>query len=111
MNAFTARELIGRLDPDKHDFAEFFRSATLSLTIAHWPAGSIDDQTPHTEDEVYYVISGRARLAVANEVVEVHAGSIVYVAAGVEHRFHDIDEDVQVMVFWAPPRHANAPRS
>jgi hypothetical protein len=62
MDAFTAVDLLAGLDPDRHDFAEFFRSSTLSLTIAHWPAGSADDQQPHTEDEVYYVVSGRARL-------------------------------------------------
>jgi len=104
MDAFTAEELLAGLDPDRHDFAEFFRSATLSLTVARWPAESVDDQQPHTEDEVYYVVSGRARLSVADEDVEVSAGSIAYVAAGVEHRFHNIVEDLRVIVFWAPPR-------
>jgi hypothetical protein len=61
MDAFTAGDLLAGLDPDRHDFAEFFRSSTLSLTIAYWPAaGSADDQQPHTEDEVYYVVSGSA---------------------------------------------------
>jgi len=80
------------------------------LTVARWPAGSVDGQEPHTEDEVYYVISGRARLSVADEDVAVGAGSIAYVAAGKEHRFHDIEENLEVTVFWAPPRHTNAPR-
>ena len=110
MNAFVAQELLARLDPGSHDYAEFFRSPTLSLTVARWPAGSVDDQEPHTEDEVYYVVSGRARLSVAGEDAAVGAGSIAYVAAGVEHRFHDIAEDLEVVVFWVPPRHTNAPR-
>ncbi len=110
MDAFVAEELLARLDPGGHDFAEFFRSSTLSLTVARWPAGSVDDQEPHTEDEVYYVVSGRGRLSVADEDVAVGAGSIAYVAAGVDHSFHDIDEDLEVIVFWAPPRHTNAPR-
>jgi hypothetical protein len=25
------------------------------------------------------------------------------VATGVEHRFHNIEEDLRVLVFWAPP--------
>src|SRR5215210_8763789 len=110
MDAFAAEELLAGLDPGHHDFAEFFRSSTLSLTVAHWPAGSVDDQRPHTEDEVYYVVSGRARLAVADEEIVVGAGSIAYVAAGVEHHFHHIVEDLRVIVFWAPPRHSNTPR-
>ena len=107
MDTFIAEELFAGLDPGGHDYGEFFRSSTLSLTVARWPAGSVDDQEPHTEDEVYYVVSGRARLRVAEEDAAVGAGSIAYVAAGVEHRFHDIEEDLSVIVFWAPPRHSN----
>jgi mannose-6-phosphate isomerase-like protein (cupin superfamily) len=110
MDTFVAEELVAGLDPGEHDFAEFFRSSTLSLTVARWPAGSVDDQEPHTEDEVYYVVSGRARLQVAEEDTAVGAGSIAYVAAGVEHHFYDIGEDLSVVVFWAPPRYTNAPR-
>jgi mannose-6-phosphate isomerase-like protein (cupin superfamily) len=110
VDAFVARDLLSGLDPDGHDYAEFFRSPTLSLSVARWPTGSVDDQQPHTEDEVYYVVSGRARLSVAGEDAAVGAGSIGYVAAGVEHRFHDIAEDLEVIVFWSPPRHSNAPR-
>src|SRR3712207_5111003 len=93
MDAFVAEELLARLGPGGHGFAEFFRSSTLSLTVARWPAGSVDDQEPHTEDEVYYVVSGRAQLSVADEDVAVGAGSIAYVAAGVDHRFHDRSEE------------------
>ena len=110
MDAFVAEELVAGLDPGGHDYAEFFRSSTLSLSVSRWPAGSVDDQEPLTEDEVYYVVSGRARLQVAEEDAAVGAGSIAYVAAGVEHHFYDIEEDLSVIVFWAPPRHTNAPR-
>lgn len=71
-----------------------------------WPAGSIDRQRPHQEDEVYYVISGRGTIRVADEERGVKAGSLVFVAAGVDHRFHDIEEDLRVLVFWAPPHRA-----
>jgi mannose-6-phosphate isomerase-like protein (cupin superfamily) len=104
MDAFDLDELVARLDTSRHDFAEFFRAPTLSLTIAFWPAGGADDQTPHGEDEVYFVAEGRGRIRVANEDRVVAAGSVVYVAAGVEHRFHSIEEDLKVLVFWSPPR-------
>ena len=111
-DAFRAEDLVARLASDRHDFAEFFRSpaGTLSLTIARWPAGSLDDQQPHTEDEVYYVAAGRGTLTIGTDVVEVAAGSIAFVAAGVEHRFGDISEDLEVLVFWSPARHSNAGR-
>ncbi len=110
VDAFLAREQLGALDAVEHDYAEFFRAPTLSLSVARWPAGAVDDQEPHTEDEVYYVVAGRARISVEGEDAAVEAGSVVYVAANVEHRFHDIEEDLEVIVFWAPPRYANAPR-
>jgi mannose-6-phosphate isomerase-like protein (cupin superfamily) len=109
MEAFDLDDLIARLDTSRHDFAEFFRASTLSLTVAFWPAGSVDGQTPHTEDEVYYVAAGRGRLHVAGEDRGVSAGTIAFVGAGVEHHFHSIEEDLEVVVFWSPPRHSNAP--
>jgi mannose-6-phosphate isomerase-like protein (cupin superfamily) len=33
----------------------------------------------------------------------VRPDSVVYVSAGVEHRFHSVEEDLHVLVFWAPP--------
>lgn len=107
---FALRDLLEPLVGESHEFAEFFRSpsGSLSLTIARWPAGSRDDQQPHTEDEVYYVAAGRARLTIGEEIVDVEAGSVAFVAAGVEHRFSDISEDLDVLVFWSPARHSRA---
>ncbi len=107
---FDLAEVARRLAGGRHDFAEFFRSpsGSLSLTIARWPAGSVDEQQPHTEDEVYLVWSGRAVLTVAGESVPVEPGSVAFVAAGVEHRFSEIDEDLETLVFWSPARHTNA---
>jgi mannose-6-phosphate isomerase-like protein (cupin superfamily) len=111
-DAFRLGDLVARLAVDRHDFAEFFRApaGTLSLTIARWPAGSVDEQQPHTEDEVYFVAAGRGTLTIGDELVEVMPGSVAFVAAGVEHRFGAISEDLEVLVFWSPARHANAPR-
>ncbi|MGH7764233.1 MAG: cupin domain-containing protein [Candidatus Dormibacteraceae bacterium] len=99
---------IPELDPqpreaDGHGYVDFLASAKLSVGLAAWPRGVNDRQKPHREDEVYYVISGRATIRVASEERPVKPGSLVFVAAGVEHRFHDIEEDLRVLVFWAPP--------
>jgi mannose-6-phosphate isomerase-like protein (cupin superfamily) len=103
--AFALDDLFAALDGTAHDFGEFLRAPTLSLTVALWPAGATDEQQPHTEDEVYYVAGGRARLRVgADQDFEVVSGSVVYVRAGVEHRFHEISEELHVLVFWSPPR-------
>ena len=102
MDAFVAKELLAGLDSSGHDFAEFFRSSTLSLTVARWPAGSVDGQEPHTEDEVYYVVGGRATIRVADEDRPVRPGSVVYVAGGVPHKFHTIEEELSLLVVFAP---------
>ena len=111
-DALDLGEALARLDRDRHDFDEVFRSpsGSLSLTVARWPAGSIDDQTPHTEDEVYHVTAGRARLVIGDGSFPVGPGSVAFVAAGVEHRFVAIEEDLEVLVFWSPARHSNASR-
>jgi mannose-6-phosphate isomerase-like protein (cupin superfamily) len=110
-DAFRLTDLVAELAADRHDFAEFFRAPTgdLSLTVARWPAGSMDDQQPHTEDEVYYVAAGRGVLTIGEEALPVEPGSVAYVAAGVEHRFGPISEDLEVLVFWSPPRHSRRP--
>ena len=59
---------------------------------------------------MYYVASGRATLTIRDEVIAVSPGSVAFVAAGVEHRFGDISENLEVLVFWSPARHSNAPR-
>lgn len=105
---FALSEQVAQLARDRHDFAEFFRApaGTLSLTIARWPAGSLDEQQPHTEDEVYFVSAGRAVLTVGEDRVDVRPGSLAFVPAGVDHRFSDITEDLETLVFWSPARHS-----
>ena len=90
-------------DADGHGYVDFLASDKLSVGLAIWPKGKPDRQRPHREDEVYYVIGGRATIQVGGEDRPVKAGSLVFVATGVEHRFHTIEEDLRVLVFWAPP--------
>ena len=81
--------------------AAVIRSELLSVGLYVLPAGGVDDQTPHAEDEVYYVIDGRAVLDIDGEDHPVVPGSILYVRAEVPHRFHSISEELSVLVFFA----------
>ena len=83
-------------------YDEFIRHDSLSVGIYCLAAGQEDRQSPHTEDEVYYVVSGRGRIRVGDEDAPVGAGSVVFVAANEVHRFFDITEDMQILVFFAP---------
>jgi mannose-6-phosphate isomerase-like protein (cupin superfamily) len=83
-------------------YLEFLRVAAMSAGVYVLPAGGIDPQSPHKEDELYYVVRGRARMTVADNERTVQEGSVIFVAANVEHRFHDIEEELTVLVFFAP---------
>ncbi len=83
-------------------YQEFLRVPAMSAGLYVLPAGAPDPQKPHAEDELYYVLRGRARMRVGSEEQQVGAGAVVFVEAGVEHRFYDIDEELQVLVFFAP---------
>ncbi len=60
-------------------FVEQLRVADLSVGTYSIPAGGVDDQTPHTEDEIYVVTSGRARIVTASGSVDVGPGAVVFV--------------------------------
>jgi mannose-6-phosphate isomerase-like protein (cupin superfamily) len=109
MDAFETDELVAAQDrPGEHTYVDFLRKEMLSLGMSVWPAGGEDTQQPHTEDEVYVVMAGRGTIRVAGEDRPVTPGSVVYVGAGVEHRFHSVEEDLHVLVFWAPPYRSRA---
>lgn len=83
-------------------YHEFLRVPDLSAGLYVLEAGDADLQSPHTEDELYYVVSGIARVTVGEEVRDVGAGSLVFVAATVPHRFHDIAERLVLLVAFGP---------
>lgn len=83
-------------------YLEFLRVPSMSMGLYELAVGQDDKQTPHHEDEVYYVIKGRGQIRVSEEDQPVYPGSMIYVSAYEEHRFHSITEDITVLVFFAP---------
>lgn len=98
---FDIHKLTTRLTAGGPEYREFLRAPSLSCGIYHLPRGARDMQSPHDEDEVYYVISGRARMRVAGEEQEVREGAILYVRATEDHSFFEIEEDMTLLVFFA----------
>ncbi len=97
---------IGAIDQQRTQsgklYREFLRVPAISAGLYVLPAGATDPQRPHHEDEMYYVLRGKARFAAGDEDREISAGSVLFVAAEVEHRFYDIAEELAVLVFFAP---------
>jgi len=106
MQAYELAQLISQRESSNKLYLEFLKVPDLSLGLYVLPAGGADPQSPHTEDEVYYVVGGRAQILVAEENRDVQAGSIVYVPKNVAHRFHSIEEDLTVLVFFAPAEYS-----
>lgn len=106
MQAFELAQLINQRSDSNKLYLEFLKVPDLSMGLYVLPAAGTDPQSPHTEDEVYYVVSGKAKIKVADEDRDVQAGSIVYVAKNVEHRFHSIEEELIVLVFFAPAEYS-----
>jgi mannose-6-phosphate isomerase-like protein (cupin superfamily) len=93
----AARSAAGEL------YHEFLRRDSMSAGLYVLRAREADPQTPHAQDELYHVISGRGRIRVADRDRPVGPGSVVFVAAGVDHRFHSITSDLTILVVFAPP--------
>lgn len=87
-------------------YEEFVRRPSMSLGLYVLPAGGLDPQQPHTEDEAYLVLRGRGRITVAGESRDVGPGSVVFVPARAPHKFHDITEELSVVVLFAPAEYS-----
>jgi len=108
MDSFEFADVLAEHGRSGERYYEFFRAQRLSLGLYVLSAGQPDPQRPHTEDEVYYVVSGNGMVRVGDEDRPVTTGSMVYVGEGVEHRFHSITEDLSILVLFAPPRRSRA---
>jgi len=100
---FESATLIAQQIVKGEPFLEFLRRDSMSAGLYVLDAGADDSQQPHTEDEIYYVIEGQAVLEVDGDQRPVKPGSIVFVAAGVAHRFHSIASKLSALVIFAPP--------
>lgn len=103
---FEAHELSARARELGAQWHEFLRVPAMSMGIYRLPGGGVDNQSPHNEDEVYHVLSGSGKITVEGATRDVAPGSIVYVPALAEHRFHDFPEDLEVLVIFAPAESA-----
>ena len=113
MTHWPADRARARRGSSKVAYRELGRVPDLSLGVYRLPAGATDPQEPHSEDEVYVVLAGRARFREGRKEYPVGPGSILYVPAGARHSFREIEEELRVAVIFAPAEytHKRARRS
>ena len=102
MQAFQLHELENLATEQRSRYLEFLRVPAMSMGLYRLSAGSRDTQAPHKQDEVYYVLSGKAKIKVNGNLELATPGSLLYVEANLPHQFVDIEEDLEVLVFFAP---------
>ncbi len=93
-------ELLQRLGDKRYH--EFLRVPAMSAGIYVLSAGATDKQSPHQEDEIYYVVSGKAKMRLGREERSVSQGDVIFVEKALEHRFFDIAEELVLLVIFAP---------
>jgi quercetin dioxygenase-like cupin family protein len=103
MQTFNLSSLVAESERDHQRWREFLRVPSLSMGLYRLKAGQADEQRPHTEDEVYVVVSGKASFRAGGREQAVATGSVIFVERAAEHRFVDITEDLTALVFFAPP--------
>jgi mannose-6-phosphate isomerase-like protein (cupin superfamily) len=108
MDLHRPADLLAGQSAQGKPYLEFLRSGSLSAGLYVLRAGAVDRQQPHSEDEIYVVMSGRALFTAGDDTRDVGPGDTIYVAAGVPHRFHDIAEDLRLIVVFAPPEGSTA---
>lgn len=87
-------------------FIELFQHGTLRVEL-YAPRGR-DPQSPHTRDEVYAVVRGSGHFRNGSDRHRFGPGDVLFVPAGVEHRFEEFTDDLVVWVFFYGPEGGEA---
>lgn len=102
----TIGNALEALQGEDAPYRELFSHGTLSIEI-YRPEG-VDLQQPHDRDEVYVVASGSGYFVNGNKREAFEAGEVLFVPAGVEHRFEDFSEDFSTWVIFYGPEGGEA---
>ncbi len=104
--AFEIKDLIAKRKRSKRFYLPFLNRPTLKMGLYALPKGATDRQSPHNEDEVYYIENGKATLQIGKEDHKVKKGSVIFVKRGIPHKFHSIEEPLDVLVFFSSAKPA-----
>ena len=103
MDPIQINDVVEQLEQEDELFNEFLRRDSMSLEVYRLEAGATDPQDPHTEDEVYYIVTGSAKIRIGDNVHPVEPGDIIFVEREINHYFFDIESELVTLIFFAPP--------
>ncbi len=106
---FTLEDAVAKLPgPTGARVVELFQRGTLSVEL-YAPRGR-DPQSPHTRDEVYVVVQGTGEFVTGDTRHPFGPGDLLFVPAGVVHRFERFSDDLAVWVIFYGPEGGESPR-
>jgi mannose-6-phosphate isomerase-like protein (cupin superfamily) len=74
-----------------------------SMRVGLYSPQDVDDQTPHTQDELYIIASGSGWFVKGTQRVPCEPQDVLFVEAGVAHRFENFSDDFSAwVIFWGP---------
>ena len=101
MPRLTPQHALAALDADGELFRTLFRHGTLEVEI-YRPDG-VDRQQPHRRDELYVVVAGTGWFVNGDTREPFAPGEVLFVPAGVAHRFEDFSDDFCTWVIFYGP--------
>ena len=101
MSHVQTAELLEEIPDDESAHLEVLEEDSMTVEVGRYPAGESAAKNPHTEDEIYVIISGSGTARVGDETYSIEAGDVVFVEQGTEHDFFDIEEDITALIVFA----------
>jgi mannose-6-phosphate isomerase-like protein (cupin superfamily) len=82
-------------------FSVLMRHGTMS--IEYYAPKEIDLQKPHLQDEIYIIATGSGTFIRQDKKVLFGEGDVLFVPAGMEHRFEEFSNDFATWVIFYGP--------
>jgi mannose-6-phosphate isomerase-like protein (cupin superfamily) len=98
---FELQDLVKQLEKEGGYFIDFLKVRELEAGIIVLHPGQEDTQEPHSADELYYVIEGTGFIELGKANKPVKKGSIIFVPAGLRHKFYGNKEDLVILYMFA----------
>jgi len=98
---FEIADLVSKLERGHGYFLDFLKVRNLEAGVIVLHPGEADTQEPHSDDELYYVIKGNGWMEMGKKKLQVKEGSVIFVPAGLEHRFYGNEVDLVVLYMFA----------
>ena len=100
-NHISLQKAKDTLDKSGNQFQILFNHGSLSVEL--YKPDKVDNQSPHTRDEIYVIASGSGQFNLEGEITFVNAGDFLFVSAKAVHHFFDFTTDFSTWVFFYGP--------